>query len=98
MPEAALLTAVQAIISAEPRTRYVANDDALRQLVFVQRSRVFRFPDTIWIQGVDRGSDMSLIIYSRSNYGYWDFGVNRRRVRRWLTKLTERIETTPTER
>lgn len=94
VPEVELFTAVQGLISTEPRTRFVAKDPALRQLVFIQRSRIFRFPDTIWIQGVDRGSDMSLIIYSRSNYGYWDFGVNKRRVRRWLTILKERIETT----
>ena len=98
VPEAELLTAVQALISAAPRTIFVAKDDTLRQLVFVQRSRIFRFPDTIWIQTVNRGPDTSLIIYSRSNYGYWDFGVNKRRVRNWLAKLTKQIETTAAER
>lgn len=97
--ETELLTGIQALISAEPRTKFVAHNDALRQLVFVQRSRLFRFPDTIWIQvvnPVDPGDNVSLIIYSRSNYGYWDLGVNKRRVRRWLAKLAEQIETTAT--
>ena len=57
------------------------------QLVFVQRSQFLGFPDTIWIQGVSVDFGASLIIYSRSNYGYWDLGVNRERIRTWLEKL-----------
>ena len=33
----------------------------------------------------------SLAIYSRSNYGYGDFGVNERRVRAWLAAIAEGI-------
>lgn len=87
-----LISVVEALISPEPRTRLVAKDATLQQLVFVQRSRIFRFPDTIWFQAVERGSETAILIYSRSNYGYWDLGVNRRRVRRWLAKLTVQIE------
>jgi uncharacterized protein (DUF1499 family) len=67
-------------------------DEKLKQLVFVQRSRIFRFPDTVWLQAVQTDTGSSVILYSRSNYGNSDLGTNKRRIRAWLTKLTERIE------
>ena len=91
MNEIELMAKTEALISAEPRTQFIGKNDSLRQLIFVQRSRIFRFPDTIWIQVVDRGSDTAIIIYSRSSYGYWDLCANRRRVHRWLLKLGENI-------
>ena len=91
MNEIELMARAEAQISAEPRTQFIGKNDRLRQLIFVQRSRIFKFLDTIWIQAVDRGSDTSILIYSRSSYGYWDLGANRRRVHRWLLKLGENI-------
>lgn len=82
-----MLDRAQAIIAAEPRTELVGKESALEQLIYVQRSAVFGFPDTIWIQLVDVDASTSVIVYSRSNYGYWDFGVNRERARDWLEKL-----------
>lgn len=84
-----LMERVKRVISVQPRTQLIASDEALDQLVFVQRSRLFGFPDTIWIQGLAVDAGSSLIIYSRSNYGYSDFGVNGDRVRRWLAALEE---------
>lgn len=89
--EQELMTQVQALITAEPRTKQVAQDDTLQQLVFVQRSRVFRFPDTIWIQAEKRGAGSSIIVYSRSNYGDSDLGVNKKRVGEWLAKISEAV-------
>lgn len=91
-----LMTKIQALIEEEPRTKLVQENDTLNQLVFVQRSRFFRFPDTVRIQAVKRGSGSSIIIYSRSNYGASDLGVNKKRVDEWLTKLTKNIETLAT--
>lgn len=87
-----LLRITEKVIGDEPRTTLVAKDKNLRQLVFVQRSRIFRFPDTVWIQGVQIDTGSSVIIYSRSNYGESDLGVNKKRVKAWLAKLTERIK------
>ena len=86
-----LLKIAEKVIGDEPRTKLVAQDENLQQLVFVQRSRIFRFPDTIWIQGVRTGTGSTVIIYSRSNYGESDLGVNKKRVRAWLEKLTSQI-------
>ncbi len=75
-------------IGAEARTELVAKSDDGLRLVFVQRSRLFRFPDTvnIAIVPIDDGHS-AVAIYSRSNYGYGDLGVNRARVEEWAAKL-----------
>ena len=78
---------VRSIISAQARTEFVGEDPDIGQLVFVQRSRIFGFVDTIWIQTVDLEPKVSLIMYSRSNVGFWDLGVNRRRVQTWLSEI-----------
>ena len=87
LSKAVLAVRVQEMIKSEPRTTLIHSNPNLDQLIFVQRSRLFGFPDTIWVQFVDLRSESSLIIYSRSNYGYWDFGVNRKRIKSWLKKL-----------
>ena len=91
-----LLEIAETAIGAEPRTKLVAKDRNLPQLVFVQRSRIFRFPDTVWLQGVKTETGSSLIIYSRSNYGESDLGVNKKRVQAWLAKLTGQIQASKT--
>jgi uncharacterized protein (DUF1499 family) len=87
-PEA-LLARVRKVFLSQPRTSLVSEDGARHQLVFVQRSLVFRFPDTIWVQAepVAAGGSV-LMVYSRSNYGKSDFGVNRARLDRWLAALS----------
>ncbi len=87
-PVAALLERARDVLGRQPRTELVAADDALGQLVFVQRSAVLGFPDTIRVQAVETAAGASVILYSRSTYGYWDLGVNRARVERWLKLLT----------
>jgi uncharacterized protein (DUF1499 family) len=84
---AELINQARTLIIDEPRTKLIGSSSSLDQFVFVQRSQLFGFPDTIWIQGAGVDWRSSLIIYSRSNYGYWDLGVNRKRIRTWLEKL-----------
>jgi uncharacterized protein (DUF1499 family) len=60
--------------------------------VYIQRSALFRFPDVITVELVTLAPDRSsLAIYSRSRYGRSDFGVNRRRVLRWLSRLQRMV-------
>ncbi len=91
-PEA-LLQALRQALADQPRTALAAEVPEPRQAIYVQRSAVFRFPDTIWVQPVDMTNGSSVIIYSRSNYGYGDFGVNRERVGLWLDLLREALAT-----
>jgi len=63
----------------------VAADAAQGTLRFVQRSRLMGFPDTINVKVVpvaDGGS--AVLIYSRSQLGKEDMGVNLARVKRWV--------------
>ena len=78
---------LRAVALAEPRTRLVAEFPDLDQSVFEQRSRVFGFPDIIRIQIVTMSGGVSAILYSRSRFGGWDMGVNRKRLQRWLARL-----------
>ena len=55
---------------------------------FVQRSKYLRFPDTINIIILPIGDDQSTIaLYSRSQIGKSDFGVNLQRANRWLSRM-----------
>jgi uncharacterized protein (DUF1499 family) len=58
-----------------------------RQAQWVVRSAVLNFPDIVVgeITGGPAGS--GLFLYSRSLFGYSDFGVNRRRVEAWAAAL-----------
>ena len=86
MPAADLRNRIEAMVASMPRTRIVTADDT--HLVVEQRSLIFRFPDYIDVRAIAVGEDASTIaIYSRSKYGSYDFGVNKRRVERWLRGL-----------
>jgi hypothetical protein len=92
VPAAALYVAAREVLGRQPRTTVVREEAEALRLVLVQRSRVCRFPDTVTVQVfalADGGS--TLAIYSRSNYGRADLGVNRRRVRRWLGLVAARV-------
>ena len=72
----------------QPRTYLLKRYDDLKQVHFVERIAVFGFPDLIAVQVLDDGPGRSrLVIWSRSVYGSWDFGVNRRRVQHWLAVI-----------
>jgi uncharacterized protein (DUF1499 family) len=85
-----LRLAVAKAISAEPRLTAVASDDSTMIDRYIQRSALMRFPDTIVVQFFDRpGGRSTLALYSRSQLGHGDMGVNRARLERWLAKLGE---------
>lgn len=88
LPAEELAAKVVATLAGEPRTELVARDETGLKFVFVQRSRIFRFPDTVNIAVIPvDASHATLAIYSMSNYGHGDFGVNIARVTDWLAKL-----------
>ncbi len=95
-PAAQLYERARAILAAEPRTELVQEQPEILRLVLVQRSAFFRFPDTITLQVFplpDGGS--TLAIYSQSNYGYGDFGVNKDRVRAWIGLIDAQVARRP---
>jgi len=83
----ALLARFDAIARAQPRTRLVAGGLDSLMITYVQRSRVFGFPDYLTVKAVAAGGGAGLMIWSRARYGRGDFGVNRARVEAWLALL-----------
>jgi uncharacterized protein (DUF1499 family) len=96
VPAAQLFERTRTLLAAEPRTEVVQDQPQILRLVLVQRSAFFRFPDTVTLQVFplpDGGS--TLAIYSQSNYGYGDFGVNKDRVRAWIGLLDAQVARRP---
>ncbi len=87
-----LAAAFRAVALAHPRVNVAGEDSTRRQVDFVQRSALFKFPDTITVQFVEQGPGRSsLAIYSRATYGIGDMGVNKKRVEAWLAALAQKV-------
>lgn len=88
-PPQELMKRVREIALSQPRvTEQTAADSRETGAVFVARSKVFRFPDVIDVQAIDAGDGHSaLAIYSRARVGIRDFGVNRKRIEDWISRL-----------
>ena len=76
-------------LKQETNLERVDTSDTL-QLRFIQRTPWMRFPDTLRIQLISQGADLStLALYGQSQIGETDFGVNRERATRWLKRLEQ---------
>jgi len=85
---AQLAAAFDQMAMAEPRTRRLAGSPAEGQVTYVQRSRLFGFPDYVSVRFFDLPEGgSSLAIFSRARFGSGDLGVNRARVEKWLAAL-----------
>lgn len=83
------------LMQNQPRLKATAKADSGKQLEYVQRSRWLRFPDSISVRFIAIAPKRStLAIFSQSQIGYSDFGVNQNRVESWLKQLTDRLPTT----
>ncbi len=88
-----IAAAWQSVLSRAPRTEIVdVSDDGL-SIEAVQRSTLIGFIDRVSARAVPMpGNRASLAVYSRSAVGYWDLGVNRRRVVAWLDALRQTLD------
>jgi uncharacterized protein (DUF1499 family) len=85
VPPQRLFAVLRSVASRQPRTFLAAEDSERRQAQWVARSRVLNFPDLVSAQVLSAPAGSSqLVLYSRSVYGYSDFGANRIRLRAWL--------------
>jgi uncharacterized protein (DUF1499 family) len=93
IPAAKLWQIWLTVTAGEPRTKLLAQDVEHRRTAHVQRSAVFRFPDIVRAEiiSIEPGAS-SIAIDSQARYGHYDFGVNRRRVLRWLAQVTEAVQ------
>lgn len=88
VPAPRLYAAIRAVAAAQPRTYQAAAYPDRLQDHWAARSLVFNFPDLVTAQVAPAGPDAAtLVLYSRSVYGYGDFGANRKRLAAWLAAL-----------
>jgi uncharacterized protein (DUF1499 family) len=87
VPPEQLFETMKALAVTFPRTWLLADWPDLKQAQWVERSAMLGFPDIIVAQAVPRESGSGLLLYSRSRYGWSDFGVNRKRVEKWIAGL-----------
>jgi uncharacterized protein (DUF1499 family) len=91
-PAAAVARAWIAIVNAQPRTRIVGISPDGLQVEAEQQSAVFGFVDMIRVQVLPLTAERcTLVALSRARVGWWDLGVNRRRLRAWLEALQARL-------
>ena len=92
LPAPALRQAVQAFLGAQADLVRVASDDAAMQDRYVARTARMRFPDTINVRIVPVGEGRAtLALYSRSQIGRRDFGVNKARLDGLLASLASSV-------
>ena len=64
-------------------------------ITFVCRSRFLGFPDYISISFKEHETGKSsLSVFSRSRFGVYDFGKNKKRMKKWLQQLKSNIQDT----
>ena len=91
-----LFAAIGMVAAAQQRTFLAADYPRAMQWHWVARSAVLNFPDLVTAQVIAHAipwdPDASeLLLYSRSVYGYGDFGVNRQRLTAWLVALDSAV-------
>lgn len=87
-----LEAAMLAFVRHQPRVEQLEGDVVERAYEFVQRSALCRFPDFVSIHVWPLPDGRSTLgMYSRSQFGFSDLGVNRRRVEAWLEGIGEEL-------
>ena len=87
MAAGALRRRVRAYLAAQGAD-LVGSDDTSLHDRFVCRTTLMRFPDTVDVEILPLDAEhATLAIYTRSQLGYYDFGVNLRRIRAILEAL-----------
>jgi len=78
------------IISQLERTNEIIKLARNNQKTYVQRSLIMGYPDIITVQFEKISIETTgITLYSRSQYGYSDLGVNKKRVTELLSKFLE---------
>lgn len=89
---ARLYAALREYALAQPRTKLQSESPNENHMSFVQRTAYWHFPDDVVaeITALETGG-AALMLSSKARYGMEDFGVNRRRVKRWIAALEARL-------
>ena len=94
-----LVEAWTGVVRKQPRVRFLGTSPDGLQVEAEQRSALVGFVDRISFRAVPLAAGQStLYAYSRSEVGYWDLGVNRSRLKSWLTDLRTILNSEPASR
>lgn len=89
MPET-LLTRLDGVMRAQPRTTVLTGSTADLQITYIVRSKWLGFPDYITVKALTSdGGGSTLAILSRSRFGGSDIDVNEKRLDRILSDLRQ---------
>jgi uncharacterized protein (DUF1499 family) len=92
VPIEQLQVAWDEMLAEQPRLQVLRRDVTNRQIDYVQRTPLLRFPDLITVRFVPIDDTHSTVaIYSRSVWGKGDMGVNRARVQEWLARVQAKL-------
>jgi len=83
-----VLTRLDAIAQATPRTTTLAGSAREGMITWVTRSRLFGFPDYTTAAARSDGAATILTLHARLRFGRGDMGVNAARLRDWLARLS----------
>jgi uncharacterized protein (DUF1499 family) len=90
-PASRLRALISDVALSEPDTSLLHSD--AEQDRYLVRTKLMRYPDTVVAQVIALDEEhATLALYSRSQIGRSDFGVNRKRLQRWLSRVIERAE------
>jgi uncharacterized protein (DUF1499 family) len=82
-----VLTALDAVALATPRTVRLAGSPEEGRITWVTRTRLMGFPDYTTAVAVSEPGGTRLVILARQRFGERDLGVNRARVEAWVAGL-----------
>ena len=86
---ASVLTRLDTMALATPRTLRLAGTGQQGRITWVSRSKLMRFPDYITAEARPTPQGTRLDIFSRQRFGDGDRGVNAARLKAWLTALDQ---------
>ena len=91
VPPGRALAAFDAVALSQGAERLAWRPDQGRA-TYVDRSRVFGFPDYVSVKVVPDGEGSRLSAYSRLRFGGDDFGVNRARLEDWSARVRDALQ------
>lgn len=84
---AALLSRLDEIAMATPRTTRFAGSPDEGRITWITRSSLWGFPDYITAEATPASAGTTLTLHARLRFGSSDMGVNAARLRDWLSRL-----------
>ncbi|MEM6386344.1 MAG: DUF1499 domain-containing protein [Pseudomonadota bacterium] len=86
-----LLTTLSKVVRRDWRVGIVEGSVDEGMITFVARSTIFGFRDYITVKATDEAGGAKLSVFARPRFNVFDWGVNQKRLNRWLGKLEKAL-------